>query len=221
MRDTDVFDLDFTTPAALPADTTKQVKQAATEVEVVIRSLEQALESGPMEEAGWRMLASLYLGTSRMSDFTALEARHEEAFGTPIFANFRQESAPRDTQRTVFDMPKKITHGSLPDIAAVLEACASPEGALLEFSRVNGADAAGLKDLAVFFSQLPREETKPEIPGMERFITSLEKAADSSAATEEMWQMLFEHRRFCNEVEAFDELAIKYTERFGISPPSW
>lgn len=221
MRETDIFDLDFTTPAAAPADTSKQVKQAATEVGAVIHSLEQALESGPMEEAGWRMLASLYLGANRMSDFTTLEARHEEVFGTPIFANFRQESAPRDTQRIVFDMPKKIVQGSLPDIAAVLEACAAPEGALLEFSRVNGADIGGLKELTEYFSKLPRDDTKPEIPGMERFITSLEKAADSSVATEEMWQMLFEYRRFCNDADIFDELAIRYAEHFGISPPSW
>lgn len=221
MRDTDVFDLDFTTPAALPADTVKQVKQATTEAEAAIRTLEQALEAGTVEEAGWRLLASLYLGVSRMKDFTALEARHEEIFGTPIFADLRQEITPRDTQRSVFDMPKKIIPGSLPDITAVLEACASKKGALLDFSRVSGADAGGLTDLAKYFSQLPREETKPETPGMERFITSLEKAADSSAATEEMWQMLFEYQRFCSDMEAFDELAIRYAERFGISPPSW
>lgn len=221
MRDTDVFDLDFTTAAALPADTVKQVKQATTEAEAAIRTLEQALEAGTVAEAGWRLLASLYLGTSRMKEFTDLERRHEETFGTPIFADLRQESAPRDTQRSVFDMPKKIIHGSLPDIAAVLEACASKKGALLDFSRVNGADAAGLKELAAYFSKLPRDDTKPEMPGVERFIASLEKAADSSVATEEMWQMLFEHQRFCNNVDAFDELAIRYAEHFGISPPSW
>lgn len=60
-----------------------------------------------MEEAGWRMLASLYLGVNRMSDLIALEDRHEETFGTPIFAKFRMESPRHDTHRTVFEMPIK------------------------------------------------------------------------------------------------------------------
>jgi hypothetical protein len=33
--------------------------------------------------------------------------------------------------------------------------------------------------------------------------------------------MLFEYMRFCNDMDAFDELAIKFAVRFGISPPSW
>ena len=79
----------------------------------------------------------------------------------------------------------------------------------------------GLKELIKFFSLLPHDKTKPELKGDDRFISSLEKAAEGANGTQEMWDMLFEYKRFCNDMDAFDELAIKFAMRFDISPPSW
>ncbi len=234
MKDTEILTLDFTVPEASSSDAEESVKpetlpsnigdllnQASAEVESAIRNLELALESGLVDESIWQLLAYLYLGTSRMDNFSSLDRRHEETFGAPISADIPQQKMQLDSDRVVFEMPQKIVCGSLPDIASVQEACASSKGAILDFSRVHGADTSGLKELVEFFSQLPHDQTKPEMTAIDRFISSLGKAADDVAGTQEMWSMLFEYKRFCNDIDAFDELAIKFAVRFGISPPSW
>ncbi len=239
MKDTEISTLDFTLPEAsssgneesiklktLPSNIKDLLNQATTEVEAAIRNLEQALESDLVKDPSWQdpcwqLLAYLYLGTNRMDDFSSLDRRHEETFGAPIFINIPQEKLQLDSDRVVFEMPQKIVCGSLPDITSVQEACASSKGAMLDFSRVHGADTSGLKELVKFFSQLPHDQTKPEVAAIDRFISSLGKAADDTAGTQEMWSMLFEYKRFCNDIDAFDELAIKFAVRFGISPPSW
>lgn len=234
MKDTEILTLDFTAPEASSSSAEESVKpetsssnigdlldQANTDIERAIRNLELALESGLVDENIWQLLAYLYLGTGQKDNFSSLDRRHEETFGAPILINPSQQKMQLDSDRVVFEMPQKIVSGSLPNIASVQEACASPKGAILDFSRVHGADTNGLKELVEFFSQLPHDQTKPEMTEIDRFISSLGKAAEDTAGTQEMWSMLFEYKRFCNDIDAFDELAIKFAMRFGISPPSW
>jgi len=222
MRSTDIFDLDFTTP---PPDTGKLVAEALAHAEAAILTLERALETAvvenTVEEAGWRLLASLYLGTGRLALLNALEDRHEVFFGVPMFVELRKDKVHKDPNRVAFEMPGKILHDNLPPLDEVLAACAGDKGALLDFTRVNGADEDGLGVLQKFFARLPRDDTRPELPGIERFMTGLEKAAGGEHANEKMWGMLFEYQRFCNNQEAFDDLAIRYAVRTGVSPPSW
>lgn len=234
MKDTEILTLDFTVPEASSSGTEESVKpeisssniedllnQANTEVDRAIRNIELALESGLVDEKIWQLLAYLYMGTGQMDNFSSLDKRHEEAFGAPILVSLPQQKMQLDSDRVVFEMPRKIICGSLPDIASVQEACASSKGAILDFSRVHGADTNGLMELVKFFSQLPHDQTKPEIAAIDRFISSLRKVAEDTAGTQEMWSLLFEYMRFCNDIDAFDELAIKFAVRFGISPPSW
>ncbi|MEE8529249.1 MAG: hypothetical protein V3S35_00585 [Nitrosomonadaceae bacterium] len=234
MKDTEILTLDFTAPEASSSGAEESVKpetsssniedllnQANTEVERAIRNFELALESGLIDKNIWQLLAYLYMGTGQMENFSSLDRRYEEAFGAPILAGLPQQKMQLDSDRVVFEMPQKIVCGSLPDIASVQEACASSKGAILDFSHVHGADTNGLMELVEFFSQLPHDQTKPEMAAIDRFISSLGKAAEDTAGTQEMWSMLFEYMRFCNDMDAFDELAIKFAVRFGISPPSW
>jgi hypothetical protein len=234
MKDTEILTLDFTAPEASSSGTEESVKpetsssniedllnQTNTDVERAIRNLELALESGLIDEDIWQLLAYLYMGTGQIDNFSSLDRRHEETFGAPILVSSPQQKMQLDSDRVVFEMPQKIVCGSLPDIASVQEACASSKGAILDFSRVHGADTNGLEELIKFFSQLPHDQTKPEMVAIDRFISSLGKAAEDTAGTQEMWSMLFEYKRFCNDIDAFDELAIKFAVRFGISPPSW
>ncbi|GJL73042.1 MAG: hypothetical protein NMNS01_22410 [Nitrosomonas sp.] len=213
--------LDFTVAGAIPPDSTELIKQITSEIESDIKTLEHALEHGSMTKAGWRLLAAFYLGTKRVSDFNSLTQQYEDNFDAPIFAELQQDQSSRKTFRIVFEIPQKIIHNSLPDITAVCKACVTPTGALIDFSSVRGADKSGLKTLTQFLSQLPHDHTRPETPGLSRFISKLEKMADSKEGTEEIWSLLFEYQRFCNDTHTFDELSIKYAIRFGISPPVW
>lgn len=223
MRNTDIFNLDFTSPGSLdtPPDAVDFVSQGYNHAQDAVIALERALANGCMDESTWRLLGALYMGMGHITQFNDLEKRHEATFGTPMYVMLQQPKPVRDPRRIVFEMPNRIIKDSLPDTGAVLEACASEDGAGLDFTRVRGADADGLQELAKFFAHLPRDATRPECPGVERFITTLEKTAESAAATPEMWSVLFEYKRFLNDQEGFDDLCIRYAVRFGISPPSW
>lgn len=223
----DDFALDFTAsvPDAGP-DADELARQAVAAAGTAIGLLEQALETGKMEAAGWRLLAGLYLGTDRPDDFSSLQSQYQSVSDAPILAHLPvQEPPPRPDPvpaPVTFPMPQRIMHDSLPEVTAVVDACASsPDGVLLDFSHVRGADSGGLKSLTRFLAQLPRDNTRPVLQGMERFISSLEKTAASPAGTHEMWDTLFEYQRCCNNNEAFDELSVAFAVRFGISPPPW
>ena len=234
MDDTETSTLDFTTTEGgssgseelinseeLPSDIRDFLSQAVTDIEAAILNLEQALKSDLIKEPSWQMLAHLYLGVNRLENFNSLNKRHEETFGKPISVSPPMQEMQIDSDRVVFDMPNKIVCGSLPNITLVEEACASSKGAMLNFANVHGADTGGLKELAEFFKKLPHDQTKPVVSGIDHFITSLEKVANDSSGTQEMWDLLFEYCRFCDDIDTFDELAIKFAIRFSISPPSW
>ena len=228
MDDTEISTLDFTATEEvssdfeeLPSNIRDFLSQAVTDIEAAISNLEQALESDLVKEPSWQMLAYLYLGANRLEHFNSLNKRYEETFGKPISVNSPIQEMNIESDRVVFEMPTKIVCGSLPDIASIEEACASSKGAILNFANVHGADSGGLKELVGFLEKLPHDQTKPVISGIDRFITSLEKVANESSGTQEMWNLLFEYSRFCDDIDTFDELAIKFAIRFSISPPSW
>tara|TARA_R110002073_G_scaffold287129_2_gene451837 strand:+ start:7415 stop:8080 length:666 start_codon:yes stop_codon:yes gene_type:complete len=213
--------LDFTSPGSMIPDATDLIKQITTETETTIHTLEQALETGTITESGWQLLASLYLGINRINDFNTLKDQYEDYFNASIFTELCHNDLPQFTSSIVFEIPQKITHGSLPEITTVIEACHSPRGALLDFSKVRGADIKGLKTLTQFFTQLSNDNTKPKTLGIDRFIANLKKTAGSDSGTEAMWNTLFEYYRFCDDMDAFDDIAIRYAVHFSISPPSW
>lgn len=222
VRRTDIFNLDFTSPAAPDApDEQQELDDIAATARDTMQKLEQLIGDGCREEAAWRMLASLYLGTDNIHAFNELEERHEREFGTPMFSTFHQPKARHDENREVFQMPARIAGGVLPPVEEVLEACASDDGAALDFSRVRGADGAGLQELAAFLARMPHNADRPEMPGIDRFMGSLIKAAESASGTRTMWDVLFTYQRLMGDEKAFDELAIKFAVKFGVSPPSF
>lgn len=222
MRNTDIFSLDFTTPESLEMfEMQDQLNRVAALTNEAMQILQDTLEKGCSEESAWRMLASLYLGTGNIPAFNAIEERHEQEFGSTMFRMFHVARPPRGERRRLLEMPARITAGSLPPIGAVLDACRSPEGAALDFARVRGADGPGLQELALFLGQLPDGEDRPELPGIERFMEGLLRAAESAAGSRLMWDVLFSHQMLIGDEKAFDELAIRFAVKFGVSPPSF
>lgn len=222
MRNTDIFSLDFTTPESLEMfEMQDQLNRVAALTNEAMQILQDTLERGCTEESAWRMLASLYLGTGNIPAFNALEERHESEFGSTMFRMFHAASPPRGEHRRRLEMPARITAGSLPAIEDVLAACRSPEGAALDFSRVRGADGPGLQELALFLGQLPDHAERPELPGIDRFMEGLLRAAESPAGSRLMWDVLFSHQMLVGDEKAFDDLAIRFAVKFGVSPPSF
>jgi hypothetical protein len=222
MRSTDIFSLDFTTPnAAQSLEIRNLVGDANLDAKQAIRKLELAIVRGCREEAVWRLLASLYLGTDDMRAVNDLEARHQQIFGIPVYAILRQPSAPREAERKLFDLPARITRGALPPVEEVVAACTGASGAVLDFTRIRGADPTGLDELINIFAALPRDYRRPQMPGVDRFIVSLEGAAQSETGTRTMWDLLFAYDRLTQDQARFGEHADQFLTRFGVAPPAY
>lgn len=218
MRNTDIFNLDFTSPSVIQDIANQAVAKvhsdaAATFVAEAIRELEEAIARNSREESAWRLLGALYIGTDRIKDLNALEAKHEKIFGATIFAIPHRRRVERSATRKLFDVPARITAGSLPPIDEVLAACASPEGAEFDFSRVRGADAGGLEELRELFSRLPRD-MRPVLLGIEPVMDGLLGAASSPTGIKPMWQVLFEYHRFTGNDAAVRDLMARFRARF-------
>jgi hypothetical protein len=222
LRNTDIFSLDFTTPESLEMfEMQDQLNRVAALTNEAMQLLQDAIDRGCSEESAWRMLASLYLGTGNIPAFNAIEERHEREFGSTMFRMFHLDKPPRGEHRKLLQMPARVTAGSLPPIEEVLAACQSADGAALDFSRVRGADGPGLQELALFLGQLPDNDDRPELPGMDRFMEGLLRAAESPTGNRLMWDVLFSHQMLVGDEKAFDELAIRFAVKFGVSPPSF
>lgn len=220
MSNNSTIDLDFTMSFTIPPDTGKKVAEAEEHVVKAIALLEHVAETGVMSARAWRLLAALYLGDERESSLKELETKYQYNFGLPVFRDPEQEKAPV-ARCKVFVMPEKISPGTLPDVAAVRAACVEAPGARLDFRKVHSIGTGGLAELTTFFSQLPTGDQKPEMPGVERFVVSLEKAIEQDRASKESWDALFAYWRLLGRQDTFDDLAIQYAVKTGISPPSW
>jgi hypothetical protein len=222
VRTTDIFNLDFTSPGSIESiEAQRSVEAAKAMAREVIVALEHAINDGCDDETAWRMLGALYIGIQNIKAFNALEVRHETLYGSPMFNLPFQPKAPRDAQRKLFEMPARIVRGNLPALQDVLEACAADEGAALDFSRVRGMDVEGMLGLCTFFSHLPRGRSRPELAGIERLLEGLLKAAQSSSGAPAMWEVMFAYHRLMSDENAFEELAVKFAGKFGVSPPPY
>lgn len=222
MRSTDIFNLDFTA-----ADTPTEIEVAGaleevmTHVEEAIGKLEELVACGSTNEGMWRLLGALYIGTDRIKALNDLEDRHEQRFGTRMFVIPRQRQVQRTATRRLFDMPARITKGAPPSAAEARAACATPEGAEFDFSRVRGADPGGLEDLCALFDSLPRDRHRPHMLGIEPLITGLLKTAVSPGGSRAMWDVLFAYLRMTNNETTFASLRAAYTRKFQTEAPEF
>ncbi|HSD59285.1 MAG TPA: hypothetical protein VLC55_00325 [Burkholderiales bacterium] len=222
MRSTDIFNLDFTAPGSSATfELQNRLSEARFKVKEAVKLLEEAVSMDCREEEAWRLLASLYVGTDQIKTLNELESRHEKLFGAPMFAITHQPRFERDARRKLFDIPARITKGVLPPVEDFLAACAAHAGAMMDFSRVRGADPGGLQDLAQLFNRLPRDHTRPLMLAIERFINGLQKAAFSPSGTPGMWEVLFAYLRLTDNEPAFETLAVTYASKFGAPAPPY
>ncbi|MBI2312575.1 MAG: hypothetical protein HYU77_08740 [Betaproteobacteria bacterium] len=193
-------------------------KQGRQQLEAAATILSEAVRLGTRDRQAWNLLAATYIATGRIGAYRELLEKYEHAFSAPLELPF---AVSAETARKVFPLPQKIVEISLPDLAQVRKAAEAPQGAIVDFSGVHGADAAGLKALAKFFSGFPPNAPRPECAGIERLIGFLEHAAEGHGPTELVWEVLLAYKRFRGDVHGFEELALKYALKFHISPPQF
>lgn len=216
--------LDFTSPGAIPPDPSDVIKRIMGETTVTMQVLETLLENERVEDpTGWKLLAMFYMVNDRTDDLSKIDAQYQKIFGSSLFMDFGQQIPQWCSIKNplYLKMPEKIAAKSLPDIPIIQDACQSPAGAELDFSGVREINSDGLAALIQFFAALSHAGISPDIKGAARFIASMEKSATSSQGTRAMWDVLFAYDRFCNNKELFEDRAIRFAIRFGISPPSW
>jgi hypothetical protein len=222
VRNTDIFDLDFTSAdARIELQVAGTLEEGMVHVDLAIQKLEEVLARGSKNEEAWRLLGALYIGTDRLKTLNELEERHEKLFGTRMFIIPQQRRVQRTPTRKLYDVPARITKGVLPPVSEVAAACASPEGAEFDFSRVRGADAAGLEDLRELFARLPRDNHRPHFLGVEPFINGLLKAAAGPGGSRLMWEVLFAYLRMTNNETAFSSVAAAYAAKFQTAAPKF
>lgn len=216
--------LDFTSPGAIPPDPSDVIKRIMGETTTTMQVLEKLLENELVQDpVGWKLLAMFYVVNDRTDDLNKIDEQYHKVFGSSLFMDFGQQIPQWCSIKNplCLKIPEKITAQSLPDISIIQDACQSPAGAELDFSGVREINSDGLAVLAQFFTTLSCAGVSPDIKGAARFITSMEKSATSSQGTRAMWEVLFAYDRFCNNKEIFEDRAIKFAIRLGISPPSW
>lgn len=211
--------LDFTSPGSIPLESSEIVKQINQEIRISIQTLENILVTDPMETTCWKLLGGLYLGANLTTKFNKLANQYKNFFGKPLFPEFDEKK--HTEEQVVFKFPPNILPELIPDIGAVQQACNSRKKVSIDFSDVKESSSEGLNALATFFLSLVRVSNKLEITDINHFILDLEKKAIASDKVNNIWDVLFAYKRFCNDVKEFDNLALKFAIQYSISPPSW
>ncbi len=216
--------LDFTSPGAIPSDPSDVIKRIMGETTVTMQTLEKLLENEQVEDpVGWKLLAMFYMVNERTDALDKIDEQYQKIFGSSLFMDFGQRIPQWCSVRNPLSLKiaEKITTQSLPDISVILDACQTLSGAELDFSGVKEISSDGLTALTRFFALLFHADVSPDIKGATRFIASVEKSATGKQGTRAMWEVLFSYDRFCNNQEIFEDRAVEFAVRFGISPPSW
>lgn len=189
--DTEASDLDFTATVVLRAPETNEAVDPAERVlrqlESIVDSIALKIELGSTDERLWRILAAVYLGMERTADYGELVRRHLAVLGKPL-----QLEQPA----VVFALPVKVNFDDVPKIEVVRNACASPNGAVVDFTAVRRLSAGGLIALSELLAALATGGVMPHMRGLESFIASIEAAVKAGQGTKDMQDLIATYRRY-------------------------
>jgi hypothetical protein len=191
IHDGSLSDLDFTSTVALhapavneAADPTERLLQ---HVESIVDSIALKIELGSTDERLWRILGALYLGSERNADLSDLVKKHSTVFGHPL---------QFDQPPVLFTLPAKINFDDIPKIEMVRSACATPGGAIMDFSAVRRISVGGLIALTELLGALAGVTDVPEMRALEAFIGSIEHAIKGGQGSREMQDLVAAHGRY-------------------------
>jgi hypothetical protein len=216
-RASESSDLDFT---ATIVTRTQDIRVTSDDaVDKLLRQTDTLMDAaqlqitlGCRDQRVWKLLAAVYIGADRIAEYNELARNFQSTFGLPL---------KLDLPAAVFELPEKINDDSVPDIAAVKSACASPGGAVVDFSDVRRASSGGLAELARFLAVFEPSEPEPELRGMEPFVNSVTAVAQTERGSREMWDLLFALKRFQRDPAGYADIASRFSTRYGIDAPGW
>ena len=187
----ELSDLDFTETVVMRGD---NANEAADPTERILRSLDILIDSialkvelGSNDPRLWRVLAGVYLASERVADYNDLVRKHLDRFGCPL----RLDQPP-----VTFTLPAKVNFDDIPKLDMIRSACASPGGAVIDFSAVRRLSSGGLIALTELLGALAGISELPLLRGLDSFIDSVQSAIDSGQGTREMQDLVAAFRRY-------------------------
>ena len=191
LSELELSDLDFTDTVVMRGAETNEAADPTlrllSHLDAVMDSIALKLEFGATDPRLWRVLAGFYLATERPADYNDLVRKHLSAFGRPL---------QLDQPAVSFVLPVKVNFDDLPKLDMIRSACASPGGAVLDFSAVRRLSTGGLIALSELFGALISLQQHPQLRGVEPFIASIEAAIKGGQGTKDMQELVAAYHRY-------------------------
>jgi hypothetical protein len=191
LGDPELSDLDFTDTVVMRGsdanEATDPTQRLLRQLEILMDSIALKIEFGSSDPRLWRVLGAHYLATDRPHDFNDLVRKHFAAFGHPL---------QLDQPAVSFALPVKVNFDDIPKLDMIRTACASPGGAVLDFSAVRRLSTGGLIALSELFGTLASLPEHPQLRGIDAFIASIEGAVKSGQGTKDMQELIAAYRRY-------------------------
>jgi len=187
-------DLDFTDTVVMRdlghSHSVDAVERVLHHLDVLVDSIALKVEFGSTDPRLWRILAGFYLAAERIADYNDLVRKHLMQFGYPL----RIDQPP-----VSFVLPVKVNFDDIPKLDMIRSACASPGGAVIDFSAVRRLSSGGLIALSELLYALASMQDLPQLRGLEGFIESIEGAIKSGQGTREMQDLMTSFRRYTSQ----------------------
>jgi hypothetical protein len=187
----ELSDLDFTDTVVMRGEETNEAvdptERILGQLDLLVDSIALKVELGSADSRLWRILAGVYLAAERIADYNDLVRKHLAQFGSPL----RIDQPPLS-----FDLPVKVNFDDIPKLDMIRSACASPGGAVLDFSAVRRLSAGGLIALCELMSAMAAMKEQPLLRGLESFVESLRSAIAAGQGTREMQELIAVFRRY-------------------------
>jgi len=187
----ELSDLDFTDTVVMRGSETNEAADPTDRVlkqlDTIVDSIALKVEFGATDPRLWRILAGVYLALERITDFSDLVRKHLAVFGYPL---------QLDQPAVSFVLPVKVNFDDIPKLDMVRSACASPGGAVIDFSAVRRLSSGGLIALSELLCALIQMSDLPQMRGVDSFINSIEGAIKMGQGTKEMQDLITTYRRY-------------------------
>ena len=191
LSEVELSDLDFTDTVVMRGEETNEAvdptERILGQLDLLVDSIALKVELGSNDARLWRILAGVYLAAERIADYSDLVRKHLAQFGTPL----RIDQPP-----VSFALPVKVNFDDIPKLDMMRSACASPGGAVLDFSAVRRLSSGGLIALCELMSAMAGLKEQPLLRGLESFVESLEGAIAAGQGTREMQELIAVFRRY-------------------------
>jgi len=191
LSELELSDLDFTDTVVMRGSETNEAADPTdrllTQLDTIVDSIALKVEFGSPDERLWRILAGVYLALDRGADYGDLVRKHLAVFGRPL---------QLDQPAVSFVLPAKVNFDDIPKLDMIRSACASPGGAVIDFSAVRRLSAGGLIALSELLSALIPMSNLPQMRGVDAFIGSIEGAIKAGQGTREMQELISTYRRY-------------------------